>query len=51
MLQHVKYQRFFLVLKSWEAAKQRHSCVEEIGMAILIELNQQRKCLGFGKIV
>jgi hypothetical protein len=38
MLQQVKYQRFSLVLESWEAAKQRHSCAEEIGLAILLEL-------------
>jgi Globin len=38
MLQHVKYQLLSLVIESWEAAKQRHSCAEKIGMAILIEL-------------
>jgi Globin len=38
MLQQVSYQKFSLVLESWEAAKQRHSCAEEIGLAILFEL-------------
>jgi Globin len=38
MIQSIKYQSFLRVLESWEAAKQRYSCAEEVGMAILIEL-------------
>jgi hypothetical protein len=38
MTQSVKYQSFSRVLESWEAAKQRYACAEEVGMAILIEL-------------
>jgi Globin len=38
MIETVKYQSCLRVLESWEVAKQRSSCKEEIGMTILIEL-------------
>lgn len=33
-----RYKQCALVLESWETAKQRHACPEEIGIAILLEL-------------
>lgn len=35
---HHRYNQCALVLESWEIAKQRHSCPEEIGITILLEL-------------
>lgn len=38
MVNHINYQSIFMVIESWELARQKYGCEEEVGTAILLNL-------------